>query len=440
MNDKKLYRTLSLIFLGIIMIPALQMVTGLVHERKLYGAYYEQEWPEFKVKEWLDFTYQPKLHRYLEQNYGFRASFIRLYNQIDFSLYKKNNASGVVYGKEGYLYEEWFISAHYGRDYIGDEAITTMTRRLTRLRKTLKEQGTELIIALTPSKADYWPEYIPDRYHQEKSLTNYEAMARSFQENGLPTIDYNRLFMEQKEQARYDLFPKTGTHWSHYGSRVALDTLVDFVSQVMQRPMPDVELQPTVPTRKLLSPDDDMERLMNLAFKTKHVETGYPEILYKGADTLDLPRVIVIADSFFWNMFNLALNGKAFKEVKYWYYFNSVYPDSFKTPTTVNDLNLKEEVLNADLILIMGCPATINNLGWGFIERGFRELVLGLSEEGWNSEYQKKIVEVEKQIRKNPEWFKHVSEKADKLSIPLDTMIQRDARYMVDEMIKRGEF
>jgi hypothetical protein len=49
-----------------------------------------------------------------------------------------------------------------------------MTRRLTRLRKTLKEQGTELIIALTPSKADYWPEYIPDRYHQEKSLTNYE--------------------------------------------------------------------------------------------------------------------------------------------------------------------------------------------------------------------------------------------------------------------------
>ncbi|MFA6799088.1 MAG: hypothetical protein WCR39_07310, partial [Bacteroidales bacterium] len=63
-----------------------------------------------------------------------------------------------------------------------------------------------------------------------------------------------------------------------------------------------------------------------------------------------------------------------------------------------------------------------------------------LSEEGWNSEYQKKIVEVEKQIRKNPEWFKHVSEKADKLSIPLDTMIQRDARYMVDEMIKRGEF
>jgi hypothetical protein len=88
------------------MIPALQMVTGLVHERKLYGAYYEQEWPEFKVKEWLDFTYQPKLHRYLEQNYGFRASFIRLYNQIDFSLYKKNNASGVVYGKEGYLYED----------------------------------------------------------------------------------------------------------------------------------------------------------------------------------------------------------------------------------------------------------------------------------------------------------------------------------------------
>ncbi|MFA6798510.1 MAG: hypothetical protein WCR39_04375, partial [Bacteroidales bacterium] len=87
MNDKKLYRTLSLIFLGIIMIPALQMVTGLVHERKLYGSYYEQEWPEFKVKEWLDFTYQPKLHRYLEQNYGFRASFIRLYNQIDFSLY-----------------------------------------------------------------------------------------------------------------------------------------------------------------------------------------------------------------------------------------------------------------------------------------------------------------------------------------------------------------
>ncbi|MFO7615900.1 MAG: hypothetical protein R6V75_01465 [Bacteroidales bacterium] len=440
MKNKKLYKRLSLLFLAIITIPAFQMLTGLVHEIRLYGSYYEQEWPKFTARGWFDFTYQPQFHRYLEQNYGFRSFFIRLYNQLDYSLFKKINASGVTYGKEGYLFEEWFITAHYGRDYAGDEVISTMTKRLTQLREKLNEQGTELIVALAPSKADYWPEYIPDRYHGPVTLTNHEAVARSFSESGIPLLDLNKWFIEIKGQAHFDLFPKTGTHWSHYGSRVALDTLVDFIGQVMNRPMPDVELQPVVPTRRLKNPDDDLERLMNMIFKMRHVETGYPEIRYKGAEGVDLPRVIVVSDSFFWNLFNLGLEGKAFKDVKYWYYFNSVYPENFEKPTTVKDFNFTEELRNADLVLLMGCPTALNNLGWGFIERGFRELVLGLPEEAWQAEYLKMIGETEQSIRNSPEWMEHVKEKARKLGVPLDTMIYRDARYMIDLMIQKGDF
>jgi len=148
----------------------------------------------------------------------------------------------------------------------------------------------------------------------------------------------------------------------------------------------------------------------------------------------------VVGDSFFWGMFNLSLEGKAFKDVKYWYYFNSVYPENFEKPTTVKDFNFIEELKNADLVLLMGCPPSLNNLGWGFIERGFRELVLGLQEEAWQAEYLKMIRETEQSIRNSPEWLEHVREKARKLDVPLDTMIYRDARYMIDLMIQKGDF
>jgi hypothetical protein len=416
------------------------MITGILPEKRLNGAYYEEKWPHFTGKGWIENTYQPRFHNYLQQNYGFRTFFIRLYNQIRFSLFNQVTGSGVILGKNNYLYEEWFIDSHYGIDYAGDQTIATYTSRLVNLREALNRMNTELIVVLTPSKADFWPEYIPDRYRKTASKTNYQAFHESFTSAGIPLIDFNQYFIDVKQTAHFPLFPKTGTHWSHYGARVALDTLVGFIAATLKRPMPDIELLATVPSDTLMNPDDDLEQLCNLIFPMWHLEAGYPEMVFKGAENMDLPAAIVIADSYFWPMFNLHLNERVFSDLKYWYYNSTIYPDNNISPLTTKQIDLKTEIDKADLVILMACPATINSFGWGFIERGFRELVLGMTPEQWEREYQKMIGEYRQAIFNTPEWIEHIRGKADKMKLPFDTVLQRDAKYMVDQMILRGEF
>jgi hypothetical protein len=49
------------------------------------------------------------------------------------------------------------------------------------------------------------------------------------------------------------------------------------------------------------------------------------------------------------------------------------------------------------------------------------------------AEFQKKLAEAEKSIRENKEWLATVEKKAKEQNIPLDTMIKRDAEYTVRE-------
>jgi hypothetical protein len=46
---------------------------------------------------------------------------------------------------------------------------------------------------------------------------------------------------------------------------------------------------------------------------------------------------------------------------------------------------------------------------------------------------QERISEIEDQIRNSPEWLNQVKKKAEDNKVPLDTMIRKDATWMVDD-------
>jgi hypothetical protein len=54
------------------------------------------------------------------------------------------------------------------------------------------------------------------------------------------------------------------------------------------------------------------------------------------------------------------------------------------------------------------------------------------------ADFQKKLAEAEKSIRENKEWLATVEKKAKEQNIPLDTMIKRDAEYTVREQQKNN--
>lgn len=431
MPNKKQYITLSLIFIAIIGIPAIQTLIRILPEMRLNGKVYDQPLPKLTWNDWYHFRYQPDLNRYVEQNFGFRTSFIRLYNQIEYSLFRQAHGSGVIAGKKGYLFESWFISAHYGKDYIGDDSIKLKIKQLRQVRSYFKRNGKELVVLIAPGKADYYPEYIPEYMRCTVTATNYGAMSSAIRKAGIPLLDYNQYFILMKDTASCALFPQTGTHWSHYGARVATDSLSGFVASLIKRPLPEIHLGAAVPADSVQIPDADLEDLMNLFFPLSRLPLCYPEIISQPSSGFNLPSAIVIGDSFFWEMFDLPLTGRIFKDLRYWYYNSSVFPESLTDSLKTDQLKFPDVFQHTDLVIFMVNPSNIQSIGWGFLDRAVRELY----EPEWHKEYDKMVREYIQAIHNTPVWEKQIIENAKEKGIPADSMMLLNATYMVEQYL-----
>jgi len=429
MPDKKKYINFSLVFLFIIGFPAIQTLTRILPENRLHGVNYGAPLPALNWDDWVHFRYQPRLNRHVEEEFGFRTFFIRLYNQVDYTVFRQPHGTGVVIGKEGYLFEKWFITSYYGRDYVGNNSINFKIRQLKKVQSYFKQNGKELVVLISPGKADFFPEYIPDRYKYSPDTTNYSVMSEGIRKAGIPLLDFNSLFVKIKDSTNCALFPKTGTHWSQYGACVGADTLSGFVGALLNRPMPEIHLEQAVPRDTVMSSDSDLEDLMNLFFPLPRLPLCYPQMITQSDNEFNLPTAIVIGDSFFWGMFNLPLTNRVFKDVKYWYYNSSVYPDSYTDSLQTSMLKFPEALNSADLIILMANPSSIQNIGWGFQERVLDELYNPERQQ----EYMKLVKEYIQAIHNTPEWEKNLQEEAQKKGISKDSLILFNARYMADQ-------
>ncbi len=212
---------------------------------------------------------------------------------------------------------------------------------------------------------------------------------------------------------------------------LATDSLSGFIASLMKRPLPEFHLGPAVFTDTLIHPDADLELLMNLIFSLPRLPLCYPEVISQPSKGFTLPSALVIGDSFFWEMFNLPLTGRIFKEVGYWYYNSTVYPESFTDSLKTNLLKFPEVFEKTDLVILMVNPSNIQNIGWGFLERAIAELY----EPGWQKEYFKMVREYIQAIHNTPEWEKQIMENARQKGIPKDSMILLNARYMVEQYL-----
>ncbi len=423
---------LTIIIALFLALPAYQFFTEHMPVNKLYGVTHKQAKPTFDVKDWLQFSYQPKLHRYLLENYGFRPYFIRIYNQLRFSLFDVYNRGVITYGKEGYLFEPWFISAYYGKNFIGDSLVDEKIKKLRTVIDKMEETNTKLFVILTPGKATYFPEYIPKRLISEKKRTNYEAYRDKLLKYNIPFIDINQWFVEAKDTTRFPLFTKTATHWSVYGGSMALDSITRFMEQQLEKPMAKITYSNIRETSNLTDQDLDLENIMNLMFPLDRTNTGVMDINYISDSNTFKPNTVVISDSFYWILFNLPDKDKLYKDIKYWYYNKEVYPDHYYKPTQTTDLDLIKEVDKTDVFVLMACPATINKFAWGFIDKAYNELVLGNRTQASLIDKTKRIKAIKSRILKDEKWLSQVKQKAKERHIPLDSMLTLDAIWILE--------
>lgn len=369
-------KVLFFLILGVLLIPLVQLVHPVFKIEPLSGAIEKVEDAHISKTTWFSGDYQKQTDAYSKANFGLNQPAIRLYNQLEYSLYDKLNANGALIGKKGYLYEENYIMAYKGVDFIGEDSIKKQVEKLQFISESLKSKNIHLVVMFAPGKASFYPDFFPERYDGMKSqTTNYETYIKHFNNKNINFLDFHKWFRDMKSTVHqtHKLYSKTGIHWSKYGEYVAMDSLLRYFSRLTNDSFPEIELKKIEFSRKLRDTDNDVWKGLNLLKMFADYEMSYP-VTERRYPERNNKKVMTISDSYYWGMFNYGLSRDYFADGEFWYYYNEIYPQNYSTKTLVNMQDVVQKINENKIVLIMCTEANFSRIGFGFIDEVYRQL------------------------------------------------------------------
>lgn len=411
--------------MGLLILPAIQKESPLIKVKRLHGDYVLASKPVFEWENWFNGKFQEEFDTYLEDHIGFRPLLVRLTNQIDFSLFNLTRAEGVVIGENGYLYEYDYIRAYTGGDFLGEANIDKRMRRVKFVQEHLKkEYDVDFVVVFEPGKASVYPEYIPQNYLETSNVgNNYDSFLKKAKEHGVRFIDYNSYFQMLKDTVPYPLYAHYGTHWTPYGMSFVADSLVRYMEKLRKMEMRTLHVDSIVVEQKPREEDYDIAFAMNLLFRLPDREKlAYPVFSFGPPAWKYLPMVLVVGDSYFWNIFNTNIPYILFKNQAFWYFGKWVYPETYRDTLQVSQLNLRKEVEKQEFVFLMVTERFLHKFDWAFVDNLYK--IYGIT-----SKYDK-LYDFMAGIWNYTEWFDLIIEKSEKRKIPLSEMLELEARYV----------
>ncbi|MGP8216314.1 MAG: alginate O-acetyltransferase AlgX-related protein [Bacteroidia bacterium] len=320
---------------------------------------------------------------YLNQSYGFRSVFIRLTNQIEWSLFKNSPNYQVLIGKDGFLFYKDYTDAYNGNDFIGADKINVKIKELEYLNDTLGKLNKKLVLIFAPNKSDIYNQLLPRSFQEIKGTTNYNGYLNRLQESKIAYIDFNNCFKAWENNSLFPLFSPYGSHYSVYGACKTGDSIIRYIENITGKKLPDA-----IVARTDKSPpkgyDVDLMDLMNLAFPPHYKATfAYPTISVKEGVTSYKPNVLIIGDSFFSELIQYYHILDFFSKRSSFCLWNHpgsniLYDENTGIYTIISNqtknTDLRNEIMKYDIIIIMSSLSNLPNLGWGFIENTYEQM------------------------------------------------------------------
>ena len=431
---KNLHRTLFVSTLAILVLILIQTFTGFIPVKSLRGVSIETEKPKLTFEGYVDGSFQNNLENYCREHCGFREWLIRFYNQYLWSCFKETNNTTVVFGKDGWLFEEVYVRDHYESlmyKYTDDTAkmrsmLETEALRLWKVQELLKEHNIHLFVCMDPAKDVIFPEYLPEvsTYTRPEGFRAYDYYQKRFEELGIHHIDYVAFFKTLKDSADYPLFYKKGTHWSNIASIHVFDSILRYMEVLGNQKLHDLEIGGKY-TAKPSKPDNDLENLLNLLFPMKSDPYWYADVTVKEDPTAAKPTLLTIGDSYFWNFkFNIPLE-QVFRNYPYWYYNYILYFDS--ADRSFSDLDLEEEMMRADYIMLNYGTAQLYDLGSRFLPKALLHLCYD------KTAIDSAICQLTERLKRNPDYYTKAKDMAKQSGKSVEQVLYEDAHYMIHE-------
>lgn len=406
--------------------------------KPLKGAITNVENAKFSLKTWFSGEFQEKKEKYWNDNFGFRNLFVRLNNQIAFTFFNKANANGVIIGKNNCFYEENYLKAYCGLDFIGKEKAENLFDKIKFIQDTLAKLNKTFIVVFAAGKATYFPENIPEEYIlKRKEITNFEYYNKLIKEKNINSIDFNSYFAKNRYLSKYPLYPYYGIHWSYYGSCIAADSIIRYVEKIRKIDLPNIKWN-EVEIKKAQETDFDISEGLNVLFEKKDKALAYPKLEFESLSNKSNARFLINSDSFFWLQYNFGMLN-LFPNSHFWYYNSQIYPETFSSELLTSNVSISEQINKHDVFVVLSSECNLPKIGWGFIDNLYNHFN-GKSVDKYKNteEYKSKVKNLVEYIKTDKQWFDKVKKDALEQNKSLDAMLFVNASWTVIEEFKKS--
>ncbi|OFX36371.1 MAG: hypothetical protein A2X08_14795 [Bacteroidetes bacterium GWA2_32_17] len=415
-------------FIFLLFVPLIQKEFPFYEEKPLKGVFTLTAKPDSIYKNWFSGEYQLKYEKYFNDSIGFRAFFIRLYNQIEFSLFKNVSTQFTALGKDNVLYQNCYIESYLGNDYIGEHKIISEVKKIEFVQNELLKRGKKLLYIIAPGKASIYPDNFPLSYDTIcKKTSNYDTYIKYLKQYKIEYFDVRNYFLQIKQASKYPLFPKNGTHWSGYGVSLVADSLYKRLSALFNKDLAEIEfLTGREESINLDFTDNDMGKALNLFFELSNWKMYYPKIKFHSKMKL---KALIIGDSFAQSFFGF---GHYFyyifsQDSKYFYYYETVFWPRIDDADlrNIESYNISDLVNENELILVILTDQNLDKNTFGFFDDLYSLFKNG---DSITHEETEKVI---KNIKSNEKWFKAILRQAKERKISVDEMLRRNAIFTI---------
>jgi len=351
----------------------LQQHVNFPRLKQLKGAYTETPYPQFSWEAWFNGDWQDKFEKYQKDHLGYRPNLTRVHHQIHYSLFDEIFHNDIHFGKNKNLMGGEYLEAYRGENFIGDSTIRARAHTLGILNKKLADSNKLFLVILAPDKAYSRPQdfNLPP---EAVKPNNSESWKKALKKEDIPFIDFRNHFANLEDTSTYPLFPKTGIHWSIWGMHYARDSIAGFIAARSNIPMPRRVLDGVRWSTDYPAIETDMEDALNLWLELPKEELAYPQYHMEGASSK--PKVLIISDSFFYEIYSSGLANQYFEAPFFWYYnLRALKYDWMEAPANPNHYKMDSIIKAHDIILMMSASSNLKDFPWAFDTRIKKELI-----------------------------------------------------------------
>ncbi len=290
---------------------------------------------------------------------------VRAKNQLIYSLFGVSAAPGVVIGRKGQLFEQFYIDEYCRRDGVADQnRLSAWAQSISEIQDSVTRAGKSFVYVISPSKAGRYPGDLPisapcaaRAASMPDKLPPYLAALR---EAHVQFVDGATVISAGQPNYSVALFPRGGTHWNSLAAgltlkqitRVAPSTLGAFDFSWRLAPEP-------------VGTDRDLADLMNLLRPDLDYPTTEIVATQPPAACSKTPRLLAMGGSFVHQLLAAAMLSPCPPQVDYWFFMrtedNGVELGHFQRPpgetgngvrASVEADALDENLNKADMVLL----------------------------------------------------------------------------------------